>query len=272
MRLKIYWSLTVFFICFQINAQNYSGKKAPFINKSFDSFKTGESLKFRLHYGFFNASYATLNLDEDQVEGEKIYKATAIGRTTGIARWFFKVDDVYETFFNKDLVQPIKSTRNIYEGGYTKNVEINYDYINNLANINDIKNSRLSSVKIEKNVQDLISTFYYLRNHFDVNKLKINDFIKINIFFDAENYPFRMKFLGYEDIYTKFGVINCLKFRPYIESGRVFRDSESLTLWVSNDKNKLPIKIEAGLRIGSIEADLEEFRGLKHPFKIKLNE
>ena len=124
----------------------------------------------------------------------------------------------------------------------------------------------------EKNVQDLISTFYFLRNHFDVKSLKINDYIRITIFFDAENYPFRMKFLGYENIKTKFGEINCLKFRPYIESGRVFGDSESLTLWVSNDKNKIPIKIEAGLRIGSIEADLEEFRGLKHPFKVNINE
>ena len=49
-----------------------------------------------------------------------------------------------------------------------------------------------------------------------------------------------------------------------------FKDSESLSLWVSNDDNKIPIKIEAGLRIGSIEADLEEFKGLKHPFKIKV--
>ena len=169
MRLKIFWSLTVFFIGFQINAQSYSGVKAPFINKSFDAFKTGESLKFRIHYGLFNASYATLNLEEDVVNGKNVFKATAIGRTTGIARWFFKVDDIYKTFFDKDLVQPIKSTRNIYEGGYTKNVEINYDYSSNLANINDIKNSKLSSVKIEQNVQDLISTFYFLRNHFDVN-------------------------------------------------------------------------------------------------------
>jgi hypothetical protein len=172
MRLRIYWSLTVFFICFQIYTQSYSGVKAPFINKSFDAFKTGESLKFRIHYGFFNASHATLKLEEDVVEGKKVFKATAIGRTTGIARFFFKVEDIYETFFDKNLVQPIKSTRDIYEGGYTKNVEIKYDYSNNLANVNDIKNSRLSSVKIEKNVQDLISTFYYLRNHFDVKKLK----------------------------------------------------------------------------------------------------
>ena len=86
------------------------------------------------------------------------------------------------------------------------------------------------------------------------------------------NYDFRMKFLGFENVKTKFGVVNCYKFRPYIESGRVFRDSESLALWVSNDKNKIPIKIEAQLRIGSIEADLDGFKGLKHPFKIKVNE
>ena len=270
MRLRIFWSLTVFFICYQIIAQSYSGVKAPFINKSFDAFKTGESLKFRIHYGFFNASYATLNLEEDFIEKEKVFKATAIGRTTGIARFFFKVDDVYETFFDKNLVQPIKSTRNIYEGGYTKNVEINYDYSNNLANVNDIKNNRLSSVKIKKDVQDLISTFYFLRNHFDVKKLKKNDFIRINIFFDAENYPFRMKFLGYENLKTKFGIINCLKFRPYIESGRVFRDSESLTLWVTADKNKVPMRIKADLRVGSLRADLEAQKGLKHPFEIQL--
>jgi len=65
-------------------------------------------------------------------------------------------------------------------------------------------------------------------------------------------------------------VVNCLKFRPTIESGRVFKDNESLTLWISNDENKIPIKIKAGLKIGSIEADLEQFKGLKHPFKIKI--
>lgn len=272
MSLKRFFLLITLSICFQINAQNDSGVSAPFINKSFDAFKPGESLKFRIHYGFFNASYATLDLNEEIFNNQKIFKATAIGRTSGIARFFFKVEDVYETFFDQFLVKPLKSTRNIYEGGYTKNTEILYDYNNNLAKVNDIKNSKISSVNIEKNVQDLISTFYFLRNHFDVNSLKINDFIRITIFFDAENYPFRMKFLGYENIKTKFGVINCLKFRPYIESGRVFSDSESLTLWVSNDKNKIPIKIEAGLRIGSIEADLEEFRGLKHPFKVNVNE
>ena len=92
------------------------------------------------------------------------------------------------------------------------------------------------------------------------------------MFFDAENYDFKMKFIGYENVKTKFGVVNCLKFEPYIQSGRVFGDSGDLYLWVSNDQNKIPIKIEADLRVGSIEADIDGFKGLKHPFKIKIDD
>ena len=272
MRFRILFILFILFYSKALFGQEHTGFKSPFLSSSKDSFKKGESLKFRLHYGFFNASYASLNLEEKILNDQEVYKATAIGKTTGIARLFFKVDDVYETYFNKTLVRPLKSTRNINEGGYTKNVEINYDYSSNLANINDIKNSKSSSVSVQENVQDLISTFYFLRNHFDIENLKTNDFIRITIFFDAENYNFRMQFLGMEDVKTRFGIVNCFKFRPYIESGRVFKDNESLTLWVSNDKNKIPIKVKAGLRIGSIEADLDEFRGLKFPFKIKINE
>ncbi len=272
MHFRILFILFILFYSKALFGQEHTGFKSPFLSSSKDSFKKGESLKFRLHYGFFNASYASLNLEEKILNDQKVYKATAIAKTTGIARLFFKVDDIYETYFNKTLVRPIKSKRNIYEGGYTKNVEINYDYSNYVANVNDIKNSKLSSVSVQENVQDLISTFYFLRNHFDIESLKTNDFIRIIIFFDAENYNFRMQFLGMEDVKTKFGIVNCFKFRPYIESGRVFKDNESLTLWVSNDKNKIPIKVEAGLRVGSIEADLDEFRGLKFPFKIKINE
>jgi len=270
--------LKLFLICFSLLftslqfCQNNQGKKAQFVSSSFNSFEAGEWIKFRIHYGIFNASYATIDLKDTLIGNQNIFKSTAIGRTTGIARLFFKVDDIYESYFEKELVRPIKSKRDIYEGGYTKNIEINYDYSQSVAVVNDIKNNNVSNVSINKNVQDIISTFYFLRNHFDVTKLEINDFIKITMFFDAENYDFRMKFLGFEDVKTKFGVVNCYKFRPYIESGRVFRDSESLALWVSNDKNKIPIKIEAQLRIGSIEADLDGFKGLKHPFKIKVNE
>ena len=86
-----------------------------------------------------------------------------------------------------------------------------------------------------------------------------------------ENYLFKLRFLGYDFLNTKFGKVECMRFRPYVQSGRVFKEQESVTLWISNDKNKIPIKMKADLKIGSIECDLENFKNLNHPFNIITN-
>ncbi|MCJ7757999.1 MAG: DUF3108 domain-containing protein, partial [Gillisia sp.] len=89
-----------------------------------------------------------------------------------------------------------------------------------------------------------------------------------NMFFDDENHNFKLKFLGREVLNTKFGKIATLKFRPYVMAGRIFKEEEALTLWITDDKNKMPIRIKADLTVGSLNADLEEFKGLKHPFVV----
>lgn len=75
--------------------------------------------------------------------------------------------------------------------------------------------------------------------------------------------------MGREDITTKFGVVSSMIFRPLVQSGRVFKEQESLTVWVSDDDNRLPIRIKADLAVGSLKADLDSFKGLKASFKIK---
>ena len=91
------------------------------------------------------------------------------------------------------------------------------------------------------------------------------------MFFDKENYVFKMRFLGKESLNTKFGKIKCMKFRPYVQSGRVFREQESVTLWITDDGNKIPIRLRAELAIGSIKVDLDEFKNLVAPFEIQFN-
>ena len=117
----------------------------------------------------------------------------------------------------------------------------------------------------------MMSAFYYLRNNVDSKNLKINQEIQINLFFDKENFDFKLKFLGRELIETKFGKVASLKFRPYVQSGRVFKEKESLTVWISDDKNKVPLRLQADLAVGSIKADLEAYKGLKHSFRIVVN-
>ncbi|MDB4180408.1 DUF3108 domain-containing protein, partial [Flavobacteriaceae bacterium] len=122
--------------------------------------------------------------------------------------------------------------------------------------------------RTKDNVQDMLSVFYFLRNNYNLDQIKKDKDLSVNMFFDSENYEFKMKFLGIETINTKFGKIKCIKLRPFVQSGRVFKEKESLTLWISADKNKIPLRIKADLVVGSIRVDLDAFSGLKHSFEI----
>ena len=92
-----------------------------------EAYKAGEWLKFRIHYGIFNASFATLKLESDKLDTIPVYHVIGKGRTTGLARLFFKVDDRYESYFGRYDNKPHKFIRKIDEGGYTKDMEINFE-------------------------------------------------------------------------------------------------------------------------------------------------
>lgn len=237
------------------------------------AFQDGEWFKFEMSYsGFIKAGNATLEVKQKSYKGNQVYHVVGKGWTTGAIRWFFKVKDRYESYFDVETGLPYRSIRKIDEGGHTKDIEIFFDQKAQMAEVNDKKKNTVKSFATQKNVQDMVSSFYYLRNNYDTDKIKINDIVELNMFFDEENYIFKLKFLGRETIKTEFGKVKTLKFRPYVMAGRVFKEQESLTLWVSADKNKIPLKIKADLAVGSLRADLEAFKGLKHPFEIQFDE
>ena len=232
------------------------------------AFGAGEWFKFRIHYGPFNASYATLEVDEARMRGESVYHIKGRGKSTGLLHWFFKVDDDYQTFIDKQDGKPYKFIRKIDEGGYTKDLEIDFDHSDNKAYVFDRKHNENHTYTTKPNVHDMLSAFYYIRNNIKNDELRPGDEMRLNLFIDDENMDFKLKFLGREVIRTKFGKVATLKFRPYVMAGRVFKEKESLTFWVSDDANRLPLKIEANLAVGSLDADLDAYKGLKHPFKI----
>ncbi|PTM10689.1 MAG: DUF3108 domain-containing protein, partial [Bacteroidetes bacterium] len=234
------------------------------------AFEKGEWFKFKMSYsGWMKAGEATLKVNEDVIDGKPVYHVVGKGKTTGAIGWFFKVKDRYESYFDKEKLIPYRFIRDIDEGGHTKNIEIEFDQINKKAHVFNVKHDSRKIIDTKPNVQDMVSTFYYLRNNVDVSTLKIDDEIRTDMFFDGENYGFKIKYLGKETIRTEFGKVECLVFRPYVMAGRVFKEEESLTLWVSADDNRIPLRMKADLAIGSLRADLEAFRGLKHQFKIQ---
>lgn len=232
------------------------------------AYQPGEWLKFRIHYGWFNASFATLEVEETQLRGKTVHHVKGHGESTGLLDLFFKVDDTYRTYIDPDSGLPVRFIRNINEGGYKKNRRIDFDQQSHLAVVTDNLKKSTKTFTIKNEVQDMLSVLYFLRNELNGMELGPGEEIVVNMFFDNENYRFVSKYLGTEILNTDFGKVKCLKFRPYVQSGRVFKEKESLTFWVTADKNKMPIKIKAKLAVGSLEAELIGFKGLGHPFEI----
>ena len=248
--------LTMFFISATVFSQS-------------TSFGDGEWFRFRISYsGWWKAGEATMSVNNETYKGKPVYHIKGKGVTTGMTKLFFGVEDYYESYIDKQTTLPYRFVRKIDEGGHTKDKVVDFDQRTRTATVNDKKHNTVTSYKTEPSVHDMVSSFYYLRNTIDSKKLKEGDETVINMFFDQENYKFKLKFLGREVLKTKFGKVNTLIFRPYVQAGRVFKEQESLTVWISDDQNKIPLQIKADLAVGSLKADIDAYKGLKYPFYI----
>lgn len=233
-----------------------------------NAFKSGEQFKFQISYGFINAGIATLDLKDATYNGKTVFHAKGYGYTTGVSKTFFKVKDDYQSYFDKTTGQPYRFKRDINEGGYIRNQEGFINYKNNTVLLKDHRAKTERTYNVHSKIQDVISSFYYLRNHEKLNNMKVDESVEIDMFFDDEIFKFKLKFMGYEKIKTKFGTVNSMKFRPYVQAGRVFKEQESLTIWVSNDENRIPLKIQASLLVGSLKAELIQYKNLVTNLKV----
>jgi hypothetical protein len=229
------------------------------------AFKSGEWLSYKMSYsGFLRAGTAILEVNEKDLKGKKVFHTKGTGWTSGPVKWFFSVDDKYESYFDKDTVKPYLFKRKIDEGGYKKHRITSFNHVSNRAYTQDFTLQKDTSVAFF-NVQDMLSSFYYLRNR-DVKSMKKGEEIAIDMFMDSQVYPFKLRFLGREVLKTKFGKVKTMIFQPLVQSGRVFKTQESVKLWITDDANKIPIKMKADLSVGSLRAELEHYKGLANPF------
>ncbi|MGB5263428.1 MAG: DUF3108 domain-containing protein [Lutimonas sp.] len=227
-------------------------------------FKKGESLTYQVSYGLVNAGIAKLELKKEFLDGRNYLHIVGTGVTTGITDFFFKVEDRYESYFDPETLRPYRFIRKIKEGGHTKDKEIYFDFMKEEAKVINHKKKITEYFPIEKDILDMLFSAYYFRA-MDFTTLKENDVIDLKMFYDETTYPFQLKVLGRELVKTKFGKISCLKVIPLVERGRIFKERESLTLWFSDDENKIPIKLKASILVGSIDMELENYSGLAHP-------
>ncbi len=223
-------------------------------------YQAGEKLRYQLYYGPINAGEALMTLEPAKFEGRNVLHAVTLGYTTGLADRLFKVYDVYESFMEEDTGLPVKAIRNISEGNYRYYNEVLYDRDSNTVD------SQLSGKhEVPPGILDMVSAIYKLRDTIRTPNLRSGDVIELMAFFSDELYPIVVRYRGTETIRTRMGKYHALKFSPVSEPGRLFKTEDDITVWFSNDRNLVPLRIRLNMLVGAVRMDLIEAEGLRYP-------
>ena len=239
-----------------------SAQRSEFCGIKNSSFKPGEKVVMKVFYSalgaYIGAGEATFTTELTRFNGKPVYHAVGEGKSYSFFDKFFKVRDRYESYIDTANMSPYKFLRNVDEGGHK---------IYNNVTFNQAANTAVSTdgvFKITDCMQDVVSAMYYARN-IDWNKFKPGDKIPFDMFLDNEIYHLYIRYMGKEKIKTQYGKFNAIKIKPLLIKGTIFEGGEKLTAWVSDDPNRLILRVESPISVGSIKVDMMSYSGLRYP-------
>jgi len=229
------------------------------------AFQVGEQLTYKLAYGFINAGTATLEVKKasKKIQGREILHIVGTGKSISAFDWFFKVRDSYETYIDEEGIFPWLFVRRISEGGYDKAQDYKF-----FQNKGKVKNEDHEVYDVPHGIQDMLSSFYYART-IDFSNAKKGDIFTFQSFVDEEIYPITIKYAGDKTIKIDQGKFECMVFHPVVQEGRIFKDDDDLTVYITKDENKIPILAKAKVLVGSIRMELTDYENVANPLAKK---
>lgn len=257
---KLLTAITFIFCCSFISGD---GPKYRTIKNT--SFIQGEIIEYKAHYGFVNAAEGRMVISDElyTINGRPCYKIDVFGRSVGMFDLFLRIRDNWGTYLDTASIITHKFYRVIEEGKYRKNEVVEFDPLNNVAKVRSFDNKKKQwrapeSFQVPDNVQDLVSGYYYIRT-IDFDSLNNGDIIKIDAFFDKELYNFKVRFVGREELKTKLGTIRSVVLSPIMPENSLFDGENAIKVWISDDSNKVPLKIQAEMFVGAVEIEIVSY-------------
>lgn len=224
------------------------------------AFQAGEQITYKLKYGIFTAAEAVIKVESSPVkfDNHPALHIFADAKTAGTFNLLFKVRNRYETFINPQTLLPYYYSEQRQESSYRHSDKVTFDHDTGIITADKGK------FPFKGNVFDFLSAYYFARN-IDVSKLKVGDKLSMRYFLEDGIHTLTITFMGHEQVKCGLGTFDCLKFNPTIIPGRIFRKNSKLYLWITNDKNRIPVKAHVELIVGSLVMDLTQASGLKYP-------
>ena len=261
------------------SAKRVAPPKNTCVNHQFSksAFVSGEELTYAMSYTLMfiwtDVGAVTFTATDDSYLGRNALHFKAVGKSYPFYDNFFKVRDVYEAWVHPKTLKPFYFNREVDEGGYT---------INNIYTFNWETNDLYAYIKRKNKPEkhdtlqvlpcsiDIVSVLYYCRS-IDYSNAKINQKYPISLALDDALYTVIYRYQGKEEINVKgLGRFKCLKFGVGLVKGSVFTGKEELTLWVTDDDNKIPIYIESPIKVGTVRGRVIGMKNLKYPLSSKV--
>lgn len=263
-------AIRYFLLFIGIAFSHLAASPQPYRSVENSAFTRGEKLTFRVYYqsmltGKVTAGEANLEVKKKSAtkNGRESYHIVGTGHSKGAFNLFFKVNDRFETFVDEEAIIPWYFIRRTREGGYKKDDEVTFNQSKGIAV------SRNAVKKIPPNSQDILSVFYYART-LDITGVMPNESFPLSFFLDDSLYVSKIVFLGREQIKTEVGTFNCLKFKPMVIKGDVFSEPYPMELWITDDKNRVPVMVSSAVIVGSVKMELISYEGLRNPITSKV--
>ena len=246
--------------------------KAQCLKQKVNSFSIGERVDYDVYYnwGFIwvHAGEVYFKVSSTEYGGKNAYHFISEGTSRPSYDWLYKVRDRYESKVTREGFKPLWFVRDTDEGGFK--VDEEYHYIpgqNKVAFslINSKSTLKRDTLDIQPCSYDVLATVYHART-IDFDQYQSGDKISISVLIDGELHPLYIRYLGKETIETRDKKkYRCIKFKPLLVEGSIFKGGEDMTVWVTDDKNKIPVLVEAKILVGSIKAYLSKSTGVRHP-------
>lgn len=233
-------------------------------------FQSGEKVYYSAYYnwGFIwlDAGLVSFTATNTKWNGKDAMLLESIGTTRKGYDRFFMIRDTFISYVYPKSLKPLEFYRATNEGS----TRSHHHYLFN----DKLAKARISrdgnpfehfDIKLSDCTFDLLSMIYQARN-IDFEKYKVGDKIPINLLIDGEVFDLTIKYLGEEVVSDRSGrTFKCLKFQPELVEGTIFKAGNDMVVWVTKDKNRVPVIVEAKILIGSVKAILLDYQGLKYP-------
>lgn len=253
----------------------FSSVSAQYRSVTNSAFKKGEKLTYIVYFDSFvtgkiKAAYGTFEVlpASETIGGRSCYHVVASGATFKKYNWAIFVNDRFDSYIDEGGLFPWLFLRRANEGNFTANEDIIFNHAKNLAQFKNNKNGNTVNYYAPAYTQDMISVGYYVRN-MDFSGLGYGGNFTVPFAFEDSLESTTIIYQGTTDVKIGLGTFNCHVLKPKVIVGSVFGEAYPLTIYMSNDKNRIPIYAKSSILIGTVKFELLSYANLKNSLDSK---